>query len=108
MSHKTYTKKGLFTEDFILYSELKLTERILLADIYTMTKLGTVEYFKLNETIGILLGCGISSVKIVLNSLEKKGFIRRVYKRYAGTIKTERRIIIVQSKILELKNNYKK
>tara|TARA_R110002096_G_scaffold368745_1_gene562001 strand:+ start:2277 stop:2645 length:369 start_codon:yes stop_codon:yes gene_type:complete len=109
MSDIKIPQNGLFTEDFILYSqELNISETILLADIYTMTKKEDRKYIKLNKTIAYMLKTSESTVKRTLNSLDDKGYIKRVFKRYADTGKTHREIIFVNAKMHRLKSNYKK
>ena len=59
-------------------------------------------------TEDFMLKTSESTVKRTLNSLDDKGYIKRVFKRYADTGKTHREIIFVNAKMHQLKSNYKK
>tara|TARA_R110000822_G_scaffold310489_2_gene443460 strand:+ start:965 stop:1306 length:342 start_codon:yes stop_codon:yes gene_type:complete len=106
MSDTTKLKNGLFIEDLILYSDLSIIEKFVLADIYTMCKDGRFRYYKLNQTLADMLRVNVKSISRVLNSLEEKCLIRREMSRpYQNSVKTMRRITPVYSNINKLSIN---
>ena len=68
---------GLWIEHEILFSELTLVEKCILADIINISKYEN-QYFKTNEVIGLALSSSPSTIKRAIKNLIDLGLISSI------------------------------
>jgi DNA-binding HxlR family transcriptional regulator len=97
---------GLWITDLILFSDLTISEKVILSDILNICKNGEFRYFKINQTMADMLRVNVKSITRILNSLESKGLIRRqLTSPYSDNVKTKRVLTPVYANIKKLSIN---
>jgi DNA-binding HxlR family transcriptional regulator len=97
---------GLWMKDLILFSDLTISEKVILSDILNICKNGECRYFKINQTMADMLRVNVKSITRILNSLENKGLIRRqLTSPYSDSVKTKRVLTPVYANIKKLSIN---
>lgn len=94
-------QQGLWIDNDILYSDLTPTEKLILADILSLSK-GINNYVKTNESIESFTNVSNKTVRNSIKRLKDLGLIKSVMFNPYGNIKTKRILVPLWDKISDL------
>jgi DNA-binding MarR family transcriptional regulator len=83
---------GLWIDNNILYSDLTPTEKLILADIVSLSN-GSNKFIKTNNTISTFTNVSLRTVNYAVKSLIDKGLVTSIISFPYGSIKKKRTLV---------------